>query len=74
MQTAEPTRRFAIVLIAMGTVCRCLFGLIEYYGMLKQYGKAAGRSPWCVGFFSGLLTFLLGLTLLIGILSHREIF
>lgn len=72
MQTAGP-RRFAIVLIAMGTVSM-LFGLMEYYGMLKQYGKEAGRSPWRVGFFSGLLTFLLGLTLLIGILSHREVF
>src|ERR1700692_3263859 len=50
---AEGPRRFAIVLIAMSAVSM-LFGLIDYYGMLKQYGKEAGRSPWSFSFFAGL--------------------
>lgn len=70
---AEGPRRFAIVLIALGTVSM-LFGLIDYYGMMKQYGRGAGRSPWSFGFFAGLITFLLGGYLLVGILINRSAF
>jgi putative membrane protein len=70
---AEGPRRFAIVLISLSVVSM-LFGLIDYYGWMKQYGKEAGRSPWSFSFFAGLITFLLGAYLLIGILIHREIF
>jgi putative membrane protein len=70
---AQGPRRFGILLIALGTLSM-LFGLIDYYGLVKQYGKASGRSPWNITFFAGLITFLLGLTLLVSILIHRDVF
>jgi putative membrane protein len=70
---AQGPRRFGIILIALGTMSM-LFGLIDYYSLLKQYGKACGRSPWNFTFFAGLITFLLGLSLLVSILIHREVF
>ena len=70
---AQGPRRFGIILITLGTMSM-LFGLIDYYGLLKQYGKACGRSPWNISFFAGLITFLLGLTLLVSILAHRDVF
>ena len=70
---AQGPRRFGILLIALGTMSM-LFGLIDYYGLVKQYGKASGRSPWNITFFAGLITFLLGLTLLVSILIHRDVF
>jgi putative membrane protein len=66
-------RRFGIALIALGTLSM-LFGLIDYYGVFKKYGKISGRSPWCFGFYAGLITFPLGLSLLASILVHREVF
>jgi putative membrane protein len=67
-------RRFGIALIAIGTFS-LLFGLIDYYGVFNKYGKASGRSPWrSFVFYSGLVTFLLGLLLLTSILIHREVF
>jgi putative membrane protein len=70
---AQGPRRFGIALIALGTFS-VLFGLIDYYGVFKTYGKASGRSPWNFSFFAGLITFLLGLLLLTSILIHREVF
>lgn len=66
-------RRFGITLIALGTISM-LFGLIDYYIVCKQHSKASGRSPRSFVFYTGLATFLLGLTLLISILVHREAF
>jgi hypothetical protein len=70
---AQGPRRFGIALIALGAMSM-LFGLIDYYIVFKQYGKASGRSPRSFVFYAGLITFLLGLSLLISILVHREVF
>jgi putative membrane protein len=70
---AQGPRRFGIVLITLGTMSM-LFGLIDYYGVFKQYGETSGRSPWSPAFYAGLLTFLLGLSLLVSIVIHREVF
>jgi len=70
---AEGPRRFGIVLIAFGTMCM-LFGLIDYYRVFRQFGKAYGRSPWGFVFVAGIITAILGLYLLVGILIRREVF
>jgi putative membrane protein len=70
---AQGPRRFGIVLITLGTISM-LFGLIDYYIVCKQHSKASGRSPRSFVFYAGIVTFLLGLTLLVSILAHRDVF
>jgi putative membrane protein len=62
-------RALGITLISLGTLCM-LFGVIEYYLLMKQLGN----KPWRFIFYAGIISMLLGILLLISILMHMELF
>jgi putative membrane protein len=66
-------RRFALVLISLGTVSM-IFGIIDHYRTFQEYGKSSGRTPWNFPFFVGASVALLGAVLLMTMLMHRDLF
>jgi putative membrane protein len=70
---AQGPRRFGIVLIGLGTASM-MFGLIEYYKLVKSIGAAHGRRPGSFALVVGGSLVCLGLFLLFTILTHREVF
>jgi uncharacterized membrane protein YidH (DUF202 family) len=69
---AQGSRRFGLVLIALGTVSM-VFGLIDYYKTYRQFSRTSSRGPWSFLYFAGTITSLHGLHLLVSILLHREV-
>jgi putative membrane protein len=70
---AQGPRRFGISLIGLGTLS-IIFGLTEYYRLVKSINTAHNRSPRPFVLVIGAISALLGLFLLITILIHREVF
>jgi putative membrane protein len=70
---AQGPRRFGIALIGLGTIS-IVFGLIDYHGMYRKYGKDSGRSPWGFTFIAGAITAFLGTYVLLTILLNLNVF
>ncbi len=70
---AQGPRRFGIVLMGLGTASM-MFGLIEYYKLVKNVDPVHRRRPRSFALLVGASLVFLGLFLLFTILVHREVF